>query len=180
MTAVPGRTWTTARILARPGTVDDAPVVFAEYASHPEIAKYMMWTAHRSVDDTRAFLRDCEREWQNASAFTWTLWRRESSAFVGLLTAHPTHTGFELGYALAHGAPGQGLMSEAVTAFIQWALAQPEVFRVWATCDVDNTASARLLERVGMQREGVLRRWIRHPNISDTPRDSLCYAIVKT
>jgi RimJ/RimL family protein N-acetyltransferase len=44
---------------------------------------------------------------------------------------------------------------------------------------VDNVASARLLESVGMQREGILRRWIFHPNISDSPRDCLCYAVVK-
>src|SRR5688572_5729097 len=101
MTAIPERTWTTARLLARPGTVDDAPVVFAEYACHPEIAKYMTWTVHRSVDDTRAFLRDGEREWERASGFHWTLWRLEDGAFAGVLKARPSPTGFELGYALA-------------------------------------------------------------------------------
>jgi RimJ/RimL family protein N-acetyltransferase len=44
---------------------------------------------------------------------------------------------------------------------------------------VENLASARLLESIGMKREGVLRRWIVHPNISDEPRDAVCYAIVK-
>ena len=47
-------------------------------------------------------------------------------------------------------------MSEAARAVTQWALGRPEIFRVWATCDVENAASARLLERVGMQREGTL------------------------
>jgi len=46
-------------------------------------------------------------------------------------------------------------------------------------CDVDNLASARVLEKVGMSREGVLRRSTMHPNASDEPRDSYCYAIVK-
>jgi RimJ/RimL family protein N-acetyltransferase len=50
---------------------------------------------------------------------------------------------------------------------------------VWATCDVENLASARVLERVGMTREGVLRRWTVYPNLGDTPRDCLCYSIVK-
>ena len=70
-------------------------------------------------------------------------------------------------------------MSEALQSVVTWALAQPEIFRVWATCDVENVASAKVLERVGMAREGVLRRWIVHPNLSDRPRDALCYAIVK-
>jgi RimJ/RimL family protein N-acetyltransferase len=37
-----------------------------------------------------------------------------------------------------------------------------------------------VLERVGMEREGILRRWLVHPNVSETPRDCLCYLIVKT
>src|SRR5437667_8436856 len=73
----------------------------------------------------------------------------------------------------------QGLMGEAVTAMVEWALAQPMIYRVWAICDVDNVASARLFERVGMEREGVLRRWLVHPNLSEAPRDCLCYSIVK-
>ena len=52
-------------------------------------------------------------------------------------------------------------------------------YRVWATFDVDNKDTARVLERVGMQREGTLRNWLMHPNISEKPRDCYCYSIVK-
>jgi hypothetical protein len=71
-------------------------------------------------------------------------------------------------------------MTEALRSIVSWALGQPDVFRVWATCDVENMASTRVLERAGMTREGVLRRWIVHPNLSSTPRDAFCYAIVKS
>jgi len=70
-------------------------------------------------------------------------------------------------------------MSEALTSVVQWALAQPEIYRVWATCDIENLASARVLERIGMEREGVLRRWLVHPNVGNEPRDCLCYSVVK-
>jgi [ribosomal protein S5]-alanine N-acetyltransferase len=50
---------------------------------------------------------------------------------------------------------------------------------VWAVCDVENAASARVLEKAGMRREGVLRRWAMHPNMGEEPRDSFCYAKVK-
>ena len=48
-----------------------------------------------------------------------------------------------------------------------------------AVCDPDNAASVRVLEKVGMEREGVLRRWMLHPNVSETPRDCLSYARVR-
>ena len=47
------------------------------------------------------------------------------------------------------------------------------------SCDVENKASARVLEKVGMQREGTLRRYIVHPNISPEPRDCFVYSKVR-
>jgi len=70
-------------------------------------------------------------------------------------------------------------MPEAAQAVVEWALAQPSIYRVWAVCDVDNLASARVLEKIGMQREGLLHRHIIHPNISAAPRDCWCFAKVK-
>jgi RimJ/RimL family protein N-acetyltransferase len=178
MTA-PERTWETARLLAKPTAVADAQVVFDDYASDPAVAKYMTWAPHRSVAETKEFLNRCERVWVEGSAFPWSLWSKQDGAFVGLIEVRVRASAVDLGCALARRWWRQGLMSEAVTAMVKWALAQPTIYRVWATCDVDNAASSRLLERVGMVREGVLRRWLVHPNLSEAPRDCLCYSIVK-
>jgi RimJ/RimL family protein N-acetyltransferase len=99
---------------------------------------------------------------------------------AGLLEIRVGATSVDLGYALVRRWWRHGLMSEALRAVMDWALAQPEIHRVWAVCDVENHRSARVLERVGMEREGVLRRWLVHPNLSETPRDCLCYSKVKS
>ncbi len=70
-------------------------------------------------------------------------------------------------------------MTEAVRAVIAWVFAQPGIYRVWAVCDVENLASARVLEKAGMHLEGILRRWLIHSNVSVEPRDCFCYSIVK-
>ena len=70
-------------------------------------------------------------------------------------------------------------MTEAAQALVELALSQRETYRVWAVCDVENANSAKVLEWVGMRREGILRRWIIHPNIDAVPRDCCCYAIAK-
>jgi RimJ/RimL family protein N-acetyltransferase len=178
--ATPERTWRTSRLLARPATSADAQVVFDSYASDPAVARFMTWKPHRHVGETVEFLRRCERVWLEGSAFPWTLWLDEGGEFAGMIESRVRQNAVDLGYALAHRWWRQGLMSEAVSALVHWALAQPEIYRVWATCDIENIGSARLLERVGMEREGVLRRWLVHPNLSDTPRDCFCYSIVKT
>ena len=53
------------------------------------------------------------------------------------------------------------------------------MYRVYAYCDVENLASARVMEKAGMSFEGVLRRWGVHPNRSSEPRDCRCYAAVR-
>jgi ribosomal-protein-alanine N-acetyltransferase len=175
----PPDTWETDRLVARPATRADAQILFEQYGCDPEVSKYMTWRPHRDVQETLAFLERCERAWVDGSAFPWVLWSKEDGAFVGLVEIRVNPHAVDLGYALSRRWWRQGLMSEAVQSVVEWALAQPEVYRVWAVCDVDNVASARVLERVGMQREGLLRRWLVHPNISEAPRDCLCYSVVK-
>src|SRR5688572_4413447 len=175
----PASNWETARLVARPAVASDAQVVFDEYARDASVARFMTWRPHRHVGETSEFLQRCERVWADGSAFPWTLWLKGSGEFAGLLELRVHAPAVDIGYALASRWWRQGLMTEAVREVIVWALARPEIFRVWATCDVENEASAGLLEGVGMRREGTLRRWILHPNVSDTPRDCYCYAIVK-
>jgi [ribosomal protein S5]-alanine N-acetyltransferase len=84
-----------------------------------------------------------------------------------------------VGYVLARSAWGKGYVPEALRAVIDVLWTRPEIYRVWAVCDVDNPASARVLEKVGMEREGVLKRYIAHPNVSEEPRDVYCYAFTR-
>jgi [ribosomal protein S5]-alanine N-acetyltransferase len=172
-------TWETTRLVARRATGAAAQELFDAYAQDPDVARYMIWRPHRDVHETVEFLERCERVWRDGTAFPWTLWMKSDGALAGMIEARHVGTAVDIGYVLRRSLWRRGLMTEAARVVVDWALSLPDVHRVWATCDVDNVASARLLEAVGMQREGVLRRWLVHPNMGDTPRDSLCYAIVK-
>jgi RimJ/RimL family protein N-acetyltransferase len=52
----------------------------------------------------------------------------------------------------------------------------PGVYRLWATCDAENLASVRVLEKTGVSLEGKLRRCTIRPNLSMIPRDTLIFA----
>ena len=67
-------------------------------------------------------------------------------------------------------------MTEALRSLVEWALAQPGVWRVWSFCDAENRASARVMEKAGLAFEAVLGRWAAHPNLSPEPRDCRVYA----
>ena len=70
-------------------------------------------------------------------------------------------------------------MTEALAQVAQWAMRKDGIWRIGAGRDVENVGSARVMERAGLAREGILRRWIIHPNISSEPRDWLSYAKVR-
>ena len=82
----------------------------------------------------------------------------------------------DIGYVLARAHWGQALMPEAVMALTDMLLGTPSIFRVQATCDIDNRPSARTLEKSGFVREAVLQRFTVHPNISSDPRACVMYA----
>jgi [ribosomal protein S5]-alanine N-acetyltransferase len=175
----PPANWETERLALRPATRADVDELFETYASDPAVSRYMTWRPHRDIGETEQFLRRCEDVWDKRSAFPWSLRLKADGSFAGLLEARVNPHGVDIGYALAPRLWRRGLMSEAVAGLVAWAMGQPSIYRVWAVCDVENTASARLLESVGMRLEGRLRRWLIHPNLSDSPRDCFCYSIVK-
>ena len=172
----------TPRLRLRPPVMDDAPRIFAAYAQDPEVTRYLLWRPHASLDETRAFLRRCHDVREQGAAFPWVLtWREgaEAGAVLGMVELRADGHRPDLGYVLARPYWGRGLMTEAVRAVIACALAQAGVPRVWAVCDLENSASARVLEKAGMAREGLLRRWLVHPAMGPAPRDCWCYAAVK-
>lgn len=175
----PPKSLKTDRLSLRKAKLADAEAIFRQYATDPEVTKYVSWRAHRNLEETRDYMRMCSLAWDVGKAFHWVIECAADKQVMGMMIARVDAEKWELGYVLARQHWGRGFMTEALKELIAWALKQKDIYRVWAVCDVDNLASARVMEKSGMRREGVLRRWSVHPNLSPEPRDSYCYAIVK-
>lgn len=169
----------TERLLLRKPRLQDTPVIFETYARDPEVTRFLAWKPHKNMQETEHFLLTCAELWRAGKDYTYAISRIEDDMFVGMFGLHPMQIKLEVGYALARPYWGHGYMTEVLRAVIDWALMGSEMYRVQAFCDVDNIASARVMEKAGMVLEGVLRRYVVHPNISDEPRDAYLYAIVK-
>jgi RimJ/RimL family protein N-acetyltransferase len=98
---------------------------------------------------------------------------------IGMLQLVASDHGWRLGFLLQQASWGQGLAAEAASAVLLEAFRQPGLHRVDAICDVDNAASASVLQKLGMQYEGCQRRYILHPNVSSVPRDVFLYALIR-
>jgi RimJ/RimL family protein N-acetyltransferase len=83
----------------------------------------------------------------------------------------------ELTYALAHPHWGKGLTSEAAKAVMDWAFQTHNLHRMYAWCDPHNIGSWRVMEKLGMKREGLLRH---HIKWNGEYRDQLYYGILRS
>lgn len=176
----PPSTIETERLHLRRPRVEDAVAVFETYANDPDVTLYVTWFPHASIDETRSFMKVAVEAWEVGSGHrAWMIDRKSDGALLGSIGARVDLHGAAIGYVLGRAHWGQGYMTEAVRAVCEAALRDPRVYRVWAWCDVENVASARVMEKAGMQREGILRKFSVHPNRSDVPRDSLVYAMVR-
>ncbi|HLW48066.1 MAG TPA: GNAT family N-acetyltransferase [bacterium] len=169
----------TARLILRRPVLEDAAAIFERYAHDPDVTRYLTWRPHQNIARTLDFLRGCGALWDGHEGFAWAIVQKGETLPIGMIDLRPQGERAEIGYVLARTFWRRGYVTEAARAVVEWALSRPHVYRVWAVCDVENTASARVLEKIGMRREGVLRRWIIHPNIDGAPRDCYCYAIAK-
>jgi RimJ/RimL family protein N-acetyltransferase len=171
--------WTTARLVLRKPERADAARIFAAYGQDPAVTMYLVWKPHTHVAETEAYIEHCLTGWQSGRDYTYAILDQATADLIGMIRVQLSGWQASLGYVLARHAWGQGIMPEAAQAITALVLHQPAMFRVWAVCDVDNAASARVLEKIGMHREGLMRRGVVHPNISDEPRDCWLYAKTK-
>lgn len=169
----------TKRLLLRMPKLEDAEALFEEYVKDRSVTRYLVWRPHEDIEETRGFLESRVKGWREGADYTWVITKKPTDRAIGMIGI--TVKGFkaEIGFVLARAYWNRGYMTEAIRAVVDWAVEQPEIYRVWAVCDMENPTSGRVLEKAGMVREGVLRRYIIHPNVSDEPRDCICYAKVK-
>jgi ribosomal-protein-alanine N-acetyltransferase len=169
----------TERLLLRRMRPDDAEDMFA-YASDPEVTRYVLWDTHRSIEDTRNFLRFATEGYERGDFGGWGLVLKASGAFVGTCGMEANHqrehSRAELGYVLAREHWGRGLIPEAVRCMIRFCFGRMDLNRVEARCIAENTASARVMEKVGMTWEGTLRE---REYIKGAYRDMKLYSILR-
>ncbi len=155
----------------------DVRPIYDGYAQDPEVSRYLIWRPHQSVGQTEAYVK---ASLAATTYRTYALVQLADGEVIGafdLRQTSPTCLGY--GYLLARAFWGHGLMTEALTEVVDWALRQPPIWRIGDVCDVENVASARVMERAGLKCEGILRRWAVHPNLDEAPRDCFSYAKVR-
>jgi len=168
----------TERLVLRRYALEDAAAVFACYAQDPDVTRYMDWKSHRQIEETIIFVKGCVSAWDQGNNFTWAV-THPNGQLLGSCALRTAGCKADFGYVFGKACWGHGYATETLRSLITLAFTQQEIFRVWGTCDIANAASAHVMEKSGLQKEGVLRKWQVRPQMGNIPRDTLCYSITK-
>ncbi|MGW5365317.1 GNAT family N-acetyltransferase [Actinopolymorpha pittospori] len=170
----------TERLVLRDFRTTDEQAVH-EFASDPAVCRHTDWGPN-SPDDTRLFIREAvdEAASPNRDSFTLAMSMNPSGVVVGSCSVwveSASHRRAGLGFVVAPAHQGRGYASEAGKALLDFAFEVMGVQRVEATCRPGNLASARVLTKLGMRREGLLRS---HLLIRGRQEDSVLFASTRS
>ena len=154
--------------------ISDVPLIYKNWAQELEVARYTTWVNHSCEQETQSYVEICLADWARNS-YTWTIVHKAESTVVGSFAARENQHKIDIGYLLAMEWWGKGIMTSVVKSFISEAFENSEIERIGAVCDIENPASKRVMEKAGMQYEGILSSWIKHPNLGVNARD--CHSL---
>jgi RimJ/RimL family protein N-acetyltransferase len=165
-------------VLLRRSTTQDAAALF--HAAHdPEVMRYLDWPAQMAQGEAWAFLDAAAQRWRDGHEYHWMIETVANAQVIGCMACRPRGHAVDFGFFLARAAWGKGHATEASRLLVDCLKDRPTIHRIWASTDVDNRRAAAVLGRVGLRREGLLRRATVRPNLDPLPRDSLIHALVR-
>lgn len=168
----------TERLILRPIEERDLELI-VEYAGDEGIAMMTLTMPHPyDLDDAKQFLEITQNDWESNKAYTFAITHKMDEALMGVVGLHPStmHHRAEIGYWIGKPHWNKGYMTEAARRVVQFGFEELELHRIYAWYFEDNPASGRIMAKVGMQQEGMLRdhyyRWGRF-------RTAYCYGILR-
>lgn len=151
----------TGRLILRPYVPEDAGDMFENWASDPEVTKFLTWPTHTGADVSKMVVEDWISHYAENDFCNWAIEWKETGRVIGNISVVKSDeaTGSaEVGYALGRAFWGRGIMPEALREVIRYLFEDAGADRVAACHDVNNPKSGRVMDKAGMTREGVLRR----------------------
>ncbi|WP_432407681.1 GNAT family N-acetyltransferase [Wukongibacter sp. M2B1] len=151
-----------------------------EYASDPVNSKYVPWGPN-TLEETEDFVR-LYIKYQNQRDrvdFELAVIEKCSGKLIGICGLHISdkeNNGGWIGYCINKPYWGKGYGTEIAENLLKLGFRKFELHRIYATCHPSNVASERILQKIGMKKEGYMRKDVR---FKGGWRDSLLYAILE-
>ena len=170
----------TSRLVLRQAVPEDAAPMFRNWASDPEVTKYLTWPAHESISVTEWVLGSWLQEYKKQNYYQWMIVLKEIGQPIGSISVVRLHENIEeaeIGYCIGKTWWHHGIVTEALGAVIDLLFREVGMNRVCARHDTNNPNSGAVMRKCGMQYEGTLRSADRN---NQGICDAAVYAILRS
>ena len=157
----------------------DAADIFL-YSKDEEVARHVLWSAQKDISEAKEYLRYMARRYRNDEPSSWGIIEKKTGRLVGTIgymAFSEENNSVEVGYSLARWLWNGGYMTEALSRVIEHTFDVMEINRIEAQHEITNPSSGRVMEKCGMEKEGVLRQRLYNKGAYV---DVALYAIVKS
>jgi len=156
------RTIETERLILRRYKIEDAQAMYDNWASDPEVTKYLTWPTYTSVEPAKAIISEWVAAYENDDFYQWTIVLKENGeepiGSISVVDKDDRIMKAEIGYCLSRRFWHRGIMSEALKAVIGYMIEQVGMNRVEARHDTNNPNSGAVMKKCGMKYEGTNRQ----------------------
>lgn len=170
----------TDRLILRKFREDDAQSMFDNWASNPNVTKYITWAPHENVEVTKAIISEWVKSYRDSDFYQWALELKEIGQAIGSISVvriNERTDACEIGYCIGEQWWNKGITTEAFKRVIAFLFDEVQVNRISAGHDTDNPGSGRVMQKSGLRYEGTLRQ--AGKNNTNTLCDLAVYAILR-
>ncbi|WP_175989228.1 GNAT family N-acetyltransferase [Bacillus sp. Marseille-Q1617] len=176
---IPEHLLSTERLRLREMIYSDWKAVH-EYASLKSVCQYQPWGPNK-IEDTKSFIKEVVADTAKVprTRFMFAIVMKDKNRLIGAVELNIRdyhHRSGEIGYIVHPDLWGKGVATEAAKLLIEVGFKHFHLHRIQATCDPNNIASFKVLEKIGMKKEGVLRENLL---INSGWRDSAIYSVLE-
>ncbi|MBR6667860.1 MAG: GNAT family N-acetyltransferase [Clostridia bacterium] len=169
---------TTPRLTLRPFTADDAPAMFANWASDPEVTKFLTWPTHKSLEVSQWVCNDWVSHYTEPDYYQWAIvYEGQPIGSISVVGHNDQISMAHIGYCIGRNWWHMGIVSEALKAVMDFLFDEVGCLRIESRHDPRNPHSGGVMRKCGMRYEGTLRQ-------SDWNNQGVCdacwYALLKS
>ncbi|MCL2342794.1 MAG: GNAT family N-acetyltransferase, partial [Firmicutes bacterium] len=151
----------TERLILRPFALSDAQTMFRNWASDPEVTKYLLWKPHPDIAETERVLGEWVPQYEKPNYYQWAIVLKSLGEPIGSLGAFQLREDvgrIEVGYCIGRKFWGRGYTAEALSEVIRFFFEEVGLNRVEATHDAANPNSGKVMRKCGLRYEGTKRK----------------------
>lgn len=170
----------TDRLILRKFEKEDAAAMYKNWASDPEVTKFLTWPAHTSIEVSKWVTNDWANSYKDDNYYQWAITVKENGkepiGSISVVHMKEEISMMHIGYCIGQAWWHKGVTSEALKAVMDFLFKEVEVNRIEARHDPRNPNSGNVMKKCGMKYEGTMRA-------ADFNNQGICdacyYAILK-